>query len=164
MAQALLQWLSRQQASKWLLVFDNVDDLDSFDVSKFFPRVPWGDILITSRCKQASRLGIPMEVKTMNEDEAVQLLRRCARQEEACDDALVRRLAEMLGYLPLALDQAGAYVSEQCIDLHEYMELYGESREELLRHKPPRAVWSYEETVFTTWEISYAAVSKSNSL
>ncbi|KAK3348926.1 P-loop containing nucleoside triphosphate hydrolase protein, partial [Lasiosphaeria hispida] len=163
-ALALLQWLSREQTSKCLLVFDNTDDLESFDVSQFFPKVPWGDILITSRCKQADRLGHAMAIDVMDEDEAVQLLLRCSRQAEVNDETLVQRLAETLGYLPLALDQAGAYVSEQCIDLSDYLELYGESFEELLRHKPPRAVWSYEETVFTTWEISYAAVSKSNPL
>lgn len=37
---ALLRWLSRSSASKWLSVFDNVDDLDSFDVSAFLPKVP----------------------------------------------------------------------------------------------------------------------------
>ena len=164
MALALLQWLSREKSSRWLMVFDNVDDLDSFDVSSFFPKVPWGDILITSRRKQADRLGYAIVVDVMDEGEAVKLLGRCSGLPETSDGGMAQQMAETLGFLPLALDQAGAYISEYSIGYSEYMELYGNSREQLLRHKPPRAVWSYEETVFTTWEMSFAAVSKSDSL
>ncbi|KAI0867483.1 hypothetical protein GGS24DRAFT_495296 [Hypoxylon argillaceum] len=100
----------------------------------------------------------------MDSDDAVELLYTCSGIPVASDDVAAKHLVEALGFLPLALDQAGAYISGQCLSFNEYMELYGESRGHLLRHKPPKAVWCYEETVFTTWEISFAAVSKTDTL
>lgn len=164
LALELLRWLSRDHAPRWLLIFDNVDDLDSFDITDFFPKVPWGNILITSRCRQADRLGRPIVVDIMDSDDAVELLYTCSGIPVASDDVAAKHLVEALGFLPLALDQAGAYISGQCLSFNEYIELYGESRGHLLRHKPPKAVWCYEETVFTTWEISFAAVSKTDAL
>ncbi|KAJ0334291.1 hypothetical protein COL5a_000339 [Colletotrichum fioriniae] len=165
MALALLQWLSReeeQRSSRWLLVFDNVDDLDNLDVSRFFPRVPWGHILITSRRKEARRLDRQVEVGMMDETEAVTLLKNCSGRRGDDEEEAARHVAYKLGYLPLALDQAGAYITGQSIDFAEYMDLYRVSHDQLLRHKPPRAVWSYEQTVFTTWEISFHAVAARN--
>ncbi|KAJ0376806.1 hypothetical protein COL26b_004858 [Colletotrichum chrysophilum] len=169
MALALLQWLSREEgkrSSRWLLVFDNVDDLDTFDISRFFPRVPWGHILVTSRRREARRLGHQIQVGVMDEEEAVNLLKRCsgvaAEADDGVDEEAARDVARTLGFLPLALDQAGAYITEQAIDFAEYKDLYRESHDDLLRHKPPRAVWSYEKTVFTTWEISFHAVAIRN--
>ncbi|KAK1453484.1 hypothetical protein CMEL01_05143 [Colletotrichum melonis] len=165
MALALLQWLSReeeQESRRWLLVFDNVDDLDNLDVSRFFPRVPWGHILITSRRKEARRLGHQVEVGMMEEEEAVTLLKNCSGRRGDDEEEAARHVAHKLGYLPLALDQAGAYITGQSIDFAEYMDLYRVSHDQLLRHKPPRAVWSYEQTVFTTWEISFHAVATRN--
>ncbi|KAJ8119348.1 hypothetical protein ONZ43_g3683 [Nemania bipapillata] len=164
LALALLRWLSRDDAPRWLLIFDNVDDLDSFDVTDFFPKVPWGDILITSRRRQAERLGHSVTVDVMDSSDAVELLHRCSGIPAATSETAAKKLAEALGFLPLALDQAGAYISEQNLGFDGYMDLYGESRGHLLRHKPPKAVWCYEETVFTTWEISFAAVSEIDTL
>lgn len=160
----LMRWLSRDSAPRWLLVFDNVDDLDSFDISTFFPKVPWGDILITSRRQQAARFGQQIVVDVMQPDEAIELLQKCSGLLATENDSAVQELVEALGHLPLALDQAGAYIAEQSIDFGIYVEIYKDSRAHLLRHKPPKAVWSYEETVFTTWEISFSAISKSDPL
>ncbi len=41
-----------------------------------------------------------------------------------------------------------------------FLELYRVQHEIVLRHKPPTAIWQYEETVFTTWDLSFAAISK----
>ncbi|KAK1726655.1 uncharacterized protein BDZ83DRAFT_615741 [Colletotrichum acutatum] len=98
----------------------------------------------------------------MDEAEAVTLLKNCSGRHGDDQDEAARRVAYKLGYLPLALDQAGAYITGQSIDFAEYMDLYRVSHDQLLRHKPPRAVWSYEQTVFTTWEISFHAVAARN--
>jgi hypothetical protein len=47
-AEALRDWFAKEANTKWLLIFDNVDDLETFDIQDFFPRVPWGSILITT--------------------------------------------------------------------------------------------------------------------
>ena len=160
----LLRWLSRENTTKWLLVFDNVDDLDNLDLATFFPKAPWGNVLITSRREQAARFGRKITIDVMELDEAVKLLHRCSQLTAGNCDKVAQQLAMTLGCLPLALDQAGAYIAEQCIDFETYIDFYEESRETLLRHKPPRAVWSYEETVFTTWEMSVAKIFELDDL
>ncbi|KAI1127085.1 hypothetical protein F5Y10DRAFT_278395 [Nemania abortiva] len=100
----------------------------------------------------------------MDSDDAVELLYRCSNIPAGSNDLAAKRLVAALGFLPLALDQAGTYIFEHCLSFDGYMDFYGESRGHLLRHKPPKAVWSYEETVFTTWEISFAAVSETDAL
>lgn len=69
-------------------------------MSMSFVRVPWGDNLITSHREQASRLGISIRIEVMDENEAVELLRKCSHVDEASDDALVWRMARALGYPP----------------------------------------------------------------
>jgi hypothetical protein len=46
-AEASLHWLAGKQ-EEWLLFFDNADDVQ-LDISKFFPRCTFGNILITTR-------------------------------------------------------------------------------------------------------------------
>ena len=60
-----------------------------------------------------------------------------------------------MGDLPLALEQAAAYIGEYgSITLDDYLALFRKRRQELLRwdHKPSH---DYPDTVATTWEISF---------
>lgn len=69
----IMNWLAQQQNDEWLLIFDNVDDLDSFDVRNYFPRVSFGSILITSRRKDISGYWRSTEVGEMSEEEGKSL-------------------------------------------------------------------------------------------
>lgn len=72
-----------------------------------------------------------------------------------------RRIVEKLGYLPLAIDQAGAYLSKLAKPLHAFLPLFEANFKITLNKKPPSSVWQYgEKTVVTTWEISFEAVQK----
>ncbi|KAE8355903.1 hypothetical protein BDV28DRAFT_145702 [Aspergillus coremiiformis] len=46
---SVLSWLGRRENTQWLLVFDGVNDLELPDLRDYFPRTPWGHILITTR-------------------------------------------------------------------------------------------------------------------
>jgi hypothetical protein len=64
-----------------------------------------------------------------------------------------------LGNLPLAIDQAGAYLQASMKPLKSYIPLFEQNFKFVSTRKPPNAVWQYrDETVFTTWEISFAAI------
>lgn len=68
---------------------------------------------------------------------------------------------ERLGYLPLAIDQAGAYLSKLSKPLHSFLPLFDANFKSTLSKKPPSSVWQYgERTVVTTWEISFEAIQK----
>ena len=59
----------------WLLVFDNLDNLEDIpDIVQFFPDSGRGCILITSRSASSKDLGVVIELQQMERDEGVALL------------------------------------------------------------------------------------------
>jgi hypothetical protein len=71
-------------------------------------------------------------------------------------------LLELLGYLPLAIKQAGSYVSVRQLSLDQYLNRYKRNRTSLLAHYESKAVWDDRKyvTVFTTSEISFSAIEE----
>lgn len=43
------KWLSQPENTRWLLILDNYDDLDSYDIRKFLPHCSHGSIIMTTR-------------------------------------------------------------------------------------------------------------------
>lgn len=76
--EAMKEWLVKDTNRDWLLVFDNVDDLETFDIRDFFPQSSWGSIIITTRRPDCARFGIGIEVEEMTEDEGLLMLKRSA--------------------------------------------------------------------------------------
>ena len=69
-------------------------------------------------------------------------------------------VVEKLGALPLALDQAGSYISAMQIPFRKYLVRFESAFAEVTAKKPPTVVWQYRsDTVFTTWEVSFNALS-----
>lgn len=66
-----------------------------------------------------------------------------------------------LGNLPLAVEQAIAYIGTTSIQLKQYLELYDRNAKALLEPKPPFSNYRHE-TVLTTWEISFTAIQESH--
>jgi hypothetical protein len=86
----------------------------------------------------------------LTEEEATQFLVNRTRQN---DLAAARQLAAALGYLPLALEQAGAFIAHTgVITLTRYLELFEERNLELLEKGRPRG--RHQRTVDTTWDLS----------
>ena len=70
-------------------------------------------------------------------------------------------MVRKLGHLPLAIDQAGAYLHRQQKPLLAFLPLFEANFKKTLSKKPASAVWQYgEKTVVNTWEISFAAIEK----
>jgi hypothetical protein len=77
------------------------------------------------------------------------------------DQALALALTKELGGLPLALDQAGAYIEETQCSLADYERQYQTRRAELLAHRGA-LVDDHPEPVATTWSLSFAKVEAAN--
>src|SRR6266852_3329251 len=75
-----------------------------------------------------------------------------ARRTGRSDDDAARSLAETLGYLPLALEQACAYMEETGADVARYLDLFAQRRKELLARASASS--DYPDTVATTWELA----------
>jgi hypothetical protein len=73
-AHAVLAWLNLQSNQRWLAVYDNYDDPESFVIGKFMPSIHAGRIIVTSRRRDCARLGQGLEVGSLSVREGVELL------------------------------------------------------------------------------------------
>jgi hypothetical protein len=75
-------WLTRERNKEWLLIYDNVDDLESFNITDFLPDTSLGgSIIITSRHTESARLGTELPLRLMEEEESVHLLLKAYGKE-----------------------------------------------------------------------------------
>ncbi|MCX4906273.1 FxSxx-COOH system tetratricopeptide repeat protein [Streptomyces sp. NBC_00878] len=132
--------------ANWLLVFDNAESPES--VRPFFPVGGPGNILVTSRNPQWASLARPLEVNVFLREESRQLLQ--VRGPEISDED-ADRLAEALGDLPLAIEQAAAWHAETGMPVDEYLRLLEEKRVDLLRGTAPLG---NQHPVIAAWNIS----------
>ena len=141
MAAAVQRWLAT--SLQWLLIADNVEDLDL--LQSLLPSRRQGALLLTTRLQALGTLAEPLEVSPMSKQESVTLLLRRARwisehlQEEDLLKISAARAAEelvkLLEGLPLALDQAGAYLEETGCSVAEYVERYSSQRKQVLARR-----------------------------
>lgn len=119
---------TREVYSRWLLVFDNADKPD--DLRPYLP-YPTGHVLITSRNSDWSEYANAFEVDVFERPESIKLLRR--RVPEISDED-AGRLADRLGNLPLAIDQAGAWQAASGMPVDEYLRLFDDQFARLTDH------------------------------
>jgi Flp pilus assembly protein TadD len=136
-AKAFQRWLAAQEG--WLLILDNADDVAM--VKPWLPVGPRGHLLLTTRAQALGTVAQRLELNKLPPEEGALLLLRRARLvaktadlDDASDEDKVLALAltTALDGLPLALDQAGAYIEEQCLTLAEYLALYQDEKAALL--------------------------------
>ena len=133
-------------AKRWLLVFDNAPDLDS--VRAFLPPAGDGLVLITSQ----SALWPPgqsVEVPVLGIGAAAGFL--TARTGDP-DERAAGELAAELGGLPLALEQAAAYIHATGDSLAGYLASFRQRRADLLGRGEPAG---YDRTVASTWALAF---------
>ncbi|KAJ7713117.1 P-loop containing nucleoside triphosphate hydrolase protein [Mycena metata] len=156
-AQAALRWLQSNH-TRWLLFFDNADD-PKINLNDFLPKCNHGNIIITSRNPDLRNYGAHTLVSDMEEADATTLLLRRANKEHSEENLkLATEIVKELYYLPLAIIQAGAFISKS-EDLEGYLALYHSNRAKLLSEKAAQSHDDYAQTVFTTWQISFNQLS-----
>jgi tetratricopeptide (TPR) repeat protein len=120
--QRLLDELSvGRPTAKWLLIYDNAGDPN--EVRTYMPGGQ-GQILVTSRNRDWSAESNTLEVDVFTEEESIEFL---TRRWTGISDEEAHTLAEELGRLPLALDQAVAVHRVTGMPLHEYLRLLKKS-------------------------------------
>jgi hypothetical protein len=153
----------------WLLILDNADDFGM--VRPFLPLFPTGHVLLTSRVAATGQEAQSLELLPLPPDKgALCLLRRAnyipwtGQLQDAPSSASVKaahELSERMGGLPLALEQAGAYIETTGRGVGGYLELYKKYRPEIQQHYYGD-VRSYRETVASTWSIARESVEIAN--
>ena len=99
--------------SGWFFVYDNAEygtEEEYQTLADYFPKPPLtGDILLTTRCKNTFEDAVHFEVPVWNQEEAAAFLQRRSRLD---DEQGAEILALQLGFLPLAIEYAAAYIRE----------------------------------------------------
>ncbi|WP_420629657.1 FxSxx-COOH system tetratricopeptide repeat protein [Candidatus Leptofilum sp.] len=151
--QIVLSWLSSTDKN-WLLIYDNVDTLNARQLRPYQPSGA-GHILITSRNPHWAKQAWVLDVNVFTSQESTAFFQK--RLHGASDPALLP-LAEALGYLPLALEHAAAYMETREQTAAFYLKQFKTRRQELWeRTEPPD---DYHATIATTWDISFKQVQK----
>jgi tetratricopeptide (TPR) repeat protein len=139
-------WRELRNRGRWLLIFDNVESRRI--IERFWSPAGTGSILITSRNLAWGNLAHTIMVDVFEPAAAITFLRKRGKSAE---EPAASVITKKLGYLPLALEQAGAYVEETRTSLEAYADLLVANRHQLLTLGQPN--W-YSETVATTWTVS----------
>jgi len=163
---AVKRWLAQHDG--WLLILDNADDLAM--ARDYVPTGGKGHILLTTRAQAAGAMARSIEVEKMDQEEGTVLLLRRARvlpenvpleQAPEVDRRNARTIVSEMDGLPLALDQAGAYIEETGCSVATYLDIYRKRRAELLQRrgglKPDHPL-----PVAGTWSLSFQKVEAAN--
>jgi hypothetical protein len=130
----------------WLLVFDNADDPG--DLESVLPGGT-GHVLVTSRNPAWSRVADPLEIDVFTRPESIDHLQNRVNQLTDEDADMV---AEALGDLPLAIEQAGAWLKETGTSAKTYVEQLRRQPTSVLELDHPP---DYPRPVALTWRLSF---------
>ncbi|KAF2676434.1 putative kinesin [Lentithecium fluviatile CBS 122367] len=177
-------WL-RDSEDSWLLILDNVDDArfllhvqadgqgqqltdDSRTASRplreYLPNCERGSIIVTTRNMDAALKLVEQRdiitVEPMDEAQAQALFKKKLGVQGIDSD--IAKLVAALEYMPLAIVQAAAYISEKAprCSVVKYLDEFSRSerkRTSLLNHDKGqlRRDWEAKSSIIVTWQISF---------
>ncbi len=153
---AVRRWLEQQTG--WLLIFDNADDIPL--VREFLPSGGTGQVLLTTRAQAMGPVAQRIEIDEMPPAEGARFLLQRAgyKAPTDADRQLAEQISITLGGLPLALDQAGAFIEETPSSLAEYLELYKKEGSRLLAERGELAADHTSVTV--TFSLAFEKVAE----
>jgi TIR domain len=148
-----------RDSAGWLLVFDNADSVA--DIEPWIrrePRLPGspGHVIITTRRGGFRALGAVMDLDVIDLADAVELLRKRVPDLE---QPVGESIAQELDRLPLALEQAAAYMDLTEMPGQEYLDLLRTRAADLYALG---RVSSRDDTVATLWDLSLNRVEGLN--
>jgi tetratricopeptide (TPR) repeat protein/transcriptional regulator with XRE-family HTH domain len=163
---AVKRWLDLH--TYWLLVLDEVDDLDM--ISEFLPSGSNGHIVLTTRTQLVGTRATRIDIEKMDAATGATLLLRCAKkisptmlldQASLLDQEQARELSREMDGLPLALDQAAAYITSEgrLNGVVAYLTLYRERRADLLKIRGTTGN-DHPMSVTTTFSLSFDKISE----
>jgi transcriptional regulator with XRE-family HTH domain len=163
------RWLRKHRY--WLLILDNVENPQEI-LSKFVPAGHRGCLLVTTRVHNVEPLAQTHVLSIMPEEEGVLFLLRRTKKIASTDGlgqvnsplyAEAQRIWQLMDGLPLALDQAGAYILETGCSFPAYQELYTRQSTKLLHWRGKRFI-GHEASVATTFSLTFEQVKALNPM
>lgn len=135
---------------RWLLIFDGADDPGELE-----PYMPGGSghVLITSLTRAWWHVARPVQVDVYTRQESVEhLLAKVA----ALDDVAAGQVAAALGDLPLAVEQAGAWLEQTGMPAATYVAQLESQSGAILSSRAP----GYSASVTATWALSFERLQR----
>ncbi|KAJ5118395.1 Disease resistance protein [Penicillium atrosanguineum] len=184
---AVNRWLNDASNNRWLLVYDNYDNLlmgthtgkistytsspgaatysgddrdlaKAFDLQSFLPEADHGAIVVTTRSSMV-KIGRTIHLRKLEDiNDSLEVLTSVSGRKDLKQDPVAADLARQLDGLPLALATAGAYLEQTSISCTEYLQLYRESWQQL--HKETPQLPAYDQTLHSTWNLSYGYIQQ----
>ena len=155
-------WLEKR--SNWLLLMDNADDSMATDVFGFMPRFG-GDIILTTREFVPPSKAIILHVDKMNEGEALHLLLGdSASVQDTGRLGQAQRIVAELDCMPLAVNLARAYITDQLASLQEYLDILKGDHQALFSHHDEYSPDKYGHSLKTVWKLSYERLRNQDAL
>ncbi|MFE7236385.1 FxSxx-COOH system tetratricopeptide repeat protein [Streptomyces sp. NPDC057596] len=151
LAERAAQWLATHTG--WLIVLDNVND--PADIAGLLARAPGGRFLITSRLATAwTNATAMLRLDILDPDESLALFTRITTATQPGRDLDgAADLCEELGHLPLAIEQAAAYLAQNPLTTpRAYLRLLAEHPAAMYRHGA--ATTPAERTIARLWNIT----------
>ena len=174
-------WLSEEANCPWLLVLDNVDDVDIVSrptrhscsgstkhthepLVKWLPRSSIGSMLVTTRDRRLAERLVPgqrpIAVNPFEMEDVKCLLSKRVPLEDDVDEVLSHQLLETLDFLPLAITQATAFLAENEYSIAEYLEILQKDDSEMKEflatdiYAPGRDS-DLSNSILQTWKVSF---------
>ncbi|HEY1348002.1 MAG TPA: FxSxx-COOH system tetratricopeptide repeat protein [Ktedonobacteraceae bacterium] len=165
---AVKQWLANNKG--WLLILDNIHEIDL--INEFLPTEVNNHVLLTTQAQAVGTSIRKIQVEEMGIEEGERFLLRRASVSASGHGAAgipageresARTLVALSGGLPLALDQAGAYVEETGCSIFTYVSRYRDHQASLLQRRG-RFGKDHPEPVTTTLSLSFDLVEQENAM
>src|SRR5687767_10100902 len=137
----------------WLIIFDNAPDPET--VAPLLPDRT-GAVIVTSRNPDWGSLAQSFCLRVLERGDSIQFLQK--RTGLGNSDGSAGKLAQALGDLPLALEQAAATIEQGRITFADYLGRFESHWAELLRSG--RTPGDYPDTVAMTWELAFREVTR----
>jgi tetratricopeptide (TPR) repeat protein len=174
-------FLSREHSGTWLLIFDNADDMELLTkgsatappLKDVLPQSEDGHILFTTRNRKlAVKVAAPnvLSIPEIDQDTAKEIFEKLLIQKGLLqDDYATTALLEQVGFLPLAISQAAAYINENGISLSDYLSLLGEQERSMIEmlseeFEDEGRYAEIQNPVATTWWISFVQIQQLDEL
>jgi tetratricopeptide (TPR) repeat protein len=158
----VISWLNQQD--RWLLIFDNLNDATVID--GYLPNASYRKhILFTTRNPNSDEIPAEgLEIGVLDLKDAVDLVSLCSKinVKDTPERKLeAERIVRELGFLPLAIEQAGSYIREVSKDIFKFLPSYRKNRQKY-HQRVPRGNWKYQKSVATTWRLSFEEIEQTN--